>query len=371
MKNKEVRILHVLGGMNQGGVENFLMNIYRNIDRNEIQFDFLVNRKGVFDEEIKELGGKIYYISALQKVGQIKYIKKLDEFFQKHKEYKIVHSHLNQVSGLILERANKVGVPIKIAHIHSNKYNGNFIENVYKKYLGKKIKKNTDCMFACSKQAGEFLFGKNAKFDIINDSIDIEKFRYNQEIREKVRNTLNIKKDCFLIGNVARFHPVKNHIFLLETFKEFLKLNENSKLILIGKGKLKNKIIKYIEKNNLKDKVIMLEDRKDVNELMQAMDFFVFPSKGEGLGIVLIEAQASGLRCIASANVIPEEAKISELLEFYSLDKSPKGWAKEIYKNQEYKRKNELEQIINKGYDIKSTVNKIQRLYLELEKGRN
>ncbi len=136
------RILHVIGGMNQGGVENLLMNLYRNIDREKIQFDFLVNRKGVFDEEIKNLGGNIYYIKALQKSRITKYIKSLDDFFVDHKEYKVIHSHLNQVTGIILERAKKANIPIRISHSHSSKAHKNLIIKIYKNYLGSKIKHN-------------------------------------------------------------------------------------------------------------------------------------------------------------------------------------------------------------------------------------
>ena len=361
------RVLHVVGGMNQGGTENFLMNVYRNIDRGKVQFDFLVNREGVFDKEIKALGGKIYYIPALQKVGQIKYTKNLDKFFQKHKEYKIVHSHINQVSGLILERANKAGTPVRIAHIHNNKHAKNYLIRLYKTYLGAKVNNNANYKFACSKYAGEFLFGKNSKFEIINNAIDTKKFVYDEDIRKKVRKELNIKNE-FILGNVARFCYQKNNIFLLKIFKEFLKLNENSKLLLIGKGKDKKKVLKYIERHNLKENIIMLENRKDVNQLMQAMDFFVLPSRCEGLGIVLIEAQAVGLECITSERVVAKEAKVTDLLEFYPLENTPKQWAKEIYRQREYKREDTYEKIKKNGYDIKEIAQYLENFYIEVGK---
>ena len=302
---KMIRVLHVVGGMQQGGTENFIMNIYRNIDRNKIQFDFLVNRKGVFEEEIKNLGGRVYYIPALQNVGQIRYKKKLDEFFKNHKEYKIIHSHLNQVSGLILERAKKANIPIRIAHSHSNRfwYSNNLIK-LYKMYLKTKIEKSANYKFACSVDAGKFMFGKNSEFKVINNFIDAKKYIYNEEIRKKVRKQLNIDENIFVIGYVGRFEVAKNPIFALKVFKEFLKLNPNSKFLMIGKGSLKNEVISYIEENNIKDNVIMLEDRNDINELMQAMDYFILSSIYEGLGIVLIEAQAAGLKCIAAKDVI-------------------------------------------------------------------
>lgn len=368
MKDTLIRVLHVVGGMNQGGAENFLMNVYRNIDRKKVQFDFLVNREGVFDEEIKALGGKIYYIPALQKVGQIKYTKNLDKFFQEHKEYKIVHSHINQVSGLILERANKVGIPIRIAHSHNNKYGKNILIQLYKNYLRTKIKDNANYKFACSEQAGEFLYGKQARFEVINNSIDTSKFIFSKEKRQKVREQLKINNECFVIGNVGRLAYQKNQIFLIKIFNEFIKLNKNSKLILIGKGTLKKDILKYINKCKLEKNIIMLEDRTDVNELMQVMDYFVLPSRFEGLGIVLIEAQAAGLKCIASKDVIPKEAKVTDLLEFYSLDNKASDWAKKIYANKNYTRVNTMQQIKEKGFDIKETTHYLEDFYIEVGK---
>lgn len=362
---KIIRILHVVGDMNQGGTQNLLMNVYKSIDRDKIQFDFLVNRKGILDDDIKKLGGIIYYIPALQKVGQTSYIKNLDNFFNEHKEYKIIHSHINQVSGLILERAKRAQIPIRIAHSHNNKYKKNYFVRMYKMYLGRKLKANANYKFACSKEAGKFLFGKKSKFEIINNSIEVSKFTYNEEIRNIVRKDLQIDEGCYVIGNVGRLSYQKNPLFLLKIFKEFNLLKQNTKLLLIGKGNLKEKILRYIKKNKLENKVIMLEDRNDVNELMQAMDFFVLPSRFEGLGIVLIEAQASGMRCITSKGVAPA-AKVTDLLEFYSLKNKPKEWSKKIYENMYYERKNTVKEIKNKNYDIIETAKSMQDIYIKL-----
>lgn len=273
------RVLQVLGGMNQGGVENFLMNLYRNIDKNKIQFDFLVNRQGIFDEEIKTMGGKIYYIPALQEIGQAKYEKILDKFFVEHKEYKIVHSHLNQVTGLILERAKRANIPIRISHSHSSKSPKNIIIRNYKNYLGKKIRNNANFYFACSKLSADWLYkGYSENATIIKNAIDVKKFIYNEEVRKETRKSLNINKDTLLIGHIGRFDKAKNHLFLLKIFKEIIKKNENSMLILIGDGKLKNKIIQTIEAYGIEKKVKLLGIRKDVNKILQALDLMVFPS---------------------------------------------------------------------------------------------
>lgn len=314
-----IRILHVLGGMGQGGTENFLMNLYRNIDKEKIQFDFLVNREGFFDDEIERLGGRIYYIPALQKVGQISYVSHLKEFLLNHKEYKIIHSHLNQVTGLILEVANKVNIPIRIAHSHNSKSNKHLIIKIYKKYLGNKIVKNATDLWACSDIAGNWLYGKNTKnVKIIKNAIDLEKFEYSEKVRNKVRKDFNIEEKDFVIGNIGRFSYQKNQIFLLEVLKELKNINKNTKLMLVGNGSLKEKLIKHSKELNIEDSIIWLENRTDVNELLQAMDFFVFPSKFEGLGIVLIEAQSAGLKCIASEKVIPKEAQVTRITKILS-----------------------------------------------------
>ena len=266
--------------MNQGGVENFIMNFYRKIDKSKIQFDFLVNRKGYFDDEIKKMGGKIYYIPAVQKVGQIKYRKNLDTFFQEHGEYKIVHSHLNQVTGLILERAKKANIPVRIAHSHNSKSPKNIIIRCYKNYLGNKIFNSANVYFACSKVAADWLFkGYSKKAIIINNAIDVDKFIYNQEKRKKIRQELNIIDDkMMLVGHVGRFNKQKNHLFLLKIFKDLLNKKDDCILLLIGEGKLKNKIIKLIHKYGLENKVKLLGTRKDVNDILQGIDILLFPS---------------------------------------------------------------------------------------------
>lgn len=348
-----IRILHIIGGMNQGGAENFLMNLYRNIAKEKIQFDFLVNREGIFDDEIKSLGGRLYYIPALQKVGQIKYTKNLDNFFKTHKEYKIVHSHINQVSGLILERAKKAGIPIRIAHSHNSKYNRNLFIRIYKKYLGRKILKNANVLVACSDKARECLYKKESKkVLIINNGIDIEKFKYNEKTRRKIREKLKFKDNEIVVGHVGRFEKQKNHKFLIKIFYEFNKINQNSKLLLVGDGKLKNKIDKLIKKYKLEDKVILLGNRKDVNDIYQAMDLFVFPSLYEGLPLVLIEAQISGLNVLISNN-ITKMVNITENVKFLSIKENPKVWAEEMLKIKKI-RKDESKNVEKAGYDIKT-----------------
>ena len=355
------RILHVVGGMNQAGTENFIMNLYRNIDKSKVQFDFLVNRPGFFDEEIRNLGGRIYMIPALQKVGYFRYIKCLDNFFNDHRnEYQIIHSHINKVSGLILERAKKHGIPIRIAHSHGSSYVCNIFARTYKELLGKKILKNATHYFACSEDAAKFLFAneyKNAY--MIKNGIDTKKFIYSPEKRKEIRKKYNISDDSVVVGCVGRFNSTKNHLYLIDIFNEYNKINKNSYLMLVGEGELEEKIKEKVSSYNLNDKVIFAGITRETEKYYSSFDVFVLPSISEGLGIVLIEAQISGLNCLTSKGCVPIEAKITDRLEYISLDDKPKEWAKKIIKSNDRDNVN-----IEDNYDMKEEAHNLQEFYL-------
>jgi len=359
-----IRVLQVVGGMNQGGAENFIMNLYRNIDRTKIQFDFLVNRPGVFDKEIKQLGGNVYYINALQNSGQIKYTMELREFLRNHK-YTIVHSHINKVSGLILECAKKEGIPVRIAHSHSSGGSKNIITSIYKSYLGKKIEKNSTLLLACSKEAALRMFGKcGSKAIIINNAVDINRFKYSINKRNEIRKRYKISQDTIVLGNIGRFTEAKNHDFLLDVFKSYKEQNDNTVLMLVGKGELRKKIENKAKLYNINDKVIYVGTTLEPEKYYSAFDCFVFPSIFEGLPLALIEAQISGLNCLASKNVIPAEAKISDRLVFISLHEKPETWTSYISKS-----KNRTNLNIGSEYDIKKIAKKLEMLYIESIKG--
>lgn len=355
------RVLHVVGGMNQGGTENFLMNLYRKIDRSKVQFDFLVNRPGFFDEEIIKMGGRIYTIPALQKVGYFKYTNNLDNFFKDYKgEYRIIHSHINKVSGLILKYAKKNDIPVRIAHSHGSQYHCNYFARIYKELLGTLILKNATNYFACSLIASKFLFGKSYKDAIfIKNGVETSKFIYSDISRKRIRQKYSIDDNTFVIGNIGRFAEQKNQLFLLDIFSEFHKINNNSCLMLIGEGALKDKLEKKVKKLNLDNYVIFVGTTDDTPSYYSAFDCFVLPSKSEGLGIVLIEAQISGLICLTSKDCVPNEAKITDLLQFISLKKSAFDWASQIKKNI-----NRTDVKITNSYDMQAQANDLLQFYL-------
>ncbi len=359
--SEPIRILHIVTYMGRGGLETMIMNYYRNIDRSKVQFDFLTHReeRWDYDDEIERLGGKIYRLPRLNPFNS-NYLKALDGFFKEHKEYKIVHCHQDCLSGIPLKYAKKNGVPFTIAHSH----NANQDKNL--KYLVKLIAKKNICkysnhLFACGKEAGEWMF-KTSDFEILNNAIDTKRYIYNEEKSLEMKEKLGVT-DKFVVGHVGRFRPQKNHSFIIDIFKEVCEKEENSILLLVGDGPLENDIKKKVNDLGISDKVKFLGARDDVNDLMQAMDVFILPSLYEGFGIVLIEAQASGLKCIMSDS-IPTDAIISEKVKQLSLDDDIITWAKEILSSKS-ERKEGIEDIEKSKYDIKSNAKWLENFYIE------
>jgi glycosyltransferase involved in cell wall biosynthesis len=374
MPNKPVRVLHIVSVMNHGGIENLLMNIYRNINRNKVQFDFLVTReeRGIFDEEIKELGGKIYNISHISKKGYFKYKKIVDEFFkEKRKKYKIIHCHMNTWAGFFLPLAKKNNIPIRIAHSHSADYKvtlRSLPKFLIKKYHSLFINNTATHFFACSEKAGEWLFGKTISdnyLKVIRNAIKTDNFRYDRNKVVKKRKKLNINSSAFVIGHVGRFTYQKNHEFLIDIFNEISIQAPSAKLILVGTGELEKEIKRKVKKKDLQDEVEFLGLRNDVNELMMVFDIFLFPSRYEGFGIVALESQAAGAKTIIS-NEVPEEIDITDLVKRISLDKSAEYWAEKVlnFKNCKDSR-DYYQEIIDAGYDIKNTAEELQNFYID------
>lgn len=362
--NEPIRILHILQRMEAAGIQTLLMSIYRRIDRSKIQFDFLVHYKEdqFFDHEIEELGGKVYKLSVREDHDLIKYNKELKRFFKNHPEYKIVHGHMPVLGFFYLRAAAKANVPVRIAHAHTDQH-----YNTIKGYISYVMKYlypvyATDC-FACSESAGKYIFGKR-KFRILKNAIQTDRFIYNEEVREKKRRELGIR-NCFVIGHVGRFAEHKNHKFLIEIVSEIVKIRHEAVLLLIGNGELRNQIEKQVDSLDLRQHVRFLGVREDVNELYQAMDAFVFPSIFEGLGIVNIEAQASGVMTFCS-DAVPKEANVSPVYTTISLSEPSEKWAKIIIDKVDHRepRRNMEKYIVASGYDISTATEQMTRFYL-------
>ena len=359
-----IRILQVVSAMHQGGLENLIMNIYRNIDRNKIQFDFITHHmeKSDFDDEIEKMGGKIYRFSFLDDKNIFKYIKDLNNFFKEHKEYKIIHGHLTSVGFLYLGVAKKYGVPVRITHAHGTNHENNI--KGYIKGFGFKLNKYpANYYYACSKLAGEYLFGKNSNFEFIPNGIETEKFQYNEKKRKEIRKELKLNNNDIVIGNVGRFEQQKNHKFIIEIFEELYNINHNYKLILVGKGKLEQEIKNMVKEKAFCKNVIFLGVRKDVYNIYQAMDIFLLPSFFEGLPLTGVEAQYAKLECFFSDS-ITEEVKISNNCYFLSLNLSSKEWAKKINEKIKYNRNDNI--VTNNQFEIQNATKILQDKYLKL-----
>ena len=364
--NTPIRILQISYDMSLGGAETLIMNLYRNLDRTKVQFDFLLHsqEKSAYDDEITALGGKIYRIPRFLGYNKFSYDRQLKAFLLKHPEYKIIHDHLMDSATETFKVAKKLG-RITIAHSHTAQFNFS-INNLVRSFFRKDICKYSDYRFACSEDAGNWLYRGKASFAILKNGIVTSKFCFSQEKRNALRATLDLKENDLAIVNVGRFAEEKNHKRLISIFKDVVALNEKSKLFLIGDGPLKAEIEKQVEDLKLNDKVVFLGTRKDVNELLSAFDVFLFPSLAEGLGIVLIEAQASGLPCVFS-DVIPTEAcLIPSLLKLISLENTNKIWAQATIDSKPLEHREDGYSLVKKaGYDIKDIAKELESFYLQ------
>ena len=352
--------------MDCGGAETMIMELYRNIDRTKIQFDFVVHteKKGYFDDEICSLGGRIFRVPKFSYQTIIKYRNRWNKLLSEHTEWTIIHGHVRSTASIYLSIGRKLG-RYTIAHSHSIS-SGKGLSSVVKDLLQKRIK--ADYYLACSEAAGKWLFGEQIvcsdKFSVLHNSISSNKYIFDEQIRKNTRNELNCK-DAFLVGHVGSFYDVKNHCFLLDVFKVICEKKPLSKLILVGDGYLKEKIEMRVKELCISDKVIFTGVRSDVNKLLMAMDVFVFPSKFEGLGMVIIEAQATGL-CSVISDKVPNEAIITEgLVSVKSLNDTPKQWADYILSLNNDDRTSHLMEIKVNGYDISESTTWIEEFYSE------
>jgi glycosyltransferase involved in cell wall biosynthesis len=362
--SEPVKVLHVFGRLDSGGAESRTMDIYRQIDRNKVQFDFAIHTedKCYFTAEVKSLGGRIYSLPRFNGKNYFQYKKNWNEFFKQHPEYRIVHGHQTNTGFVYLREAKVNNVPVRIAHSrNSNK------ENFIKKHICRLTKMYATHLFAVSKIAGISEFGKKAVneglVEILPNAIDTKKYPYNNEVRKKKRAELALGNELLII-HIGRFHPQKNHNFLLEIFEQILLTEASSKLLLVGDGPLKDEIFNKVSQKNIEASVIFAGIRSDVPELLQAADVLVFPSLFEGLPGVVLEAQAAGLPCIIS-NAITNEVKVTALAEDLPVDMGARYWAERIFNCQiGHIRKDMYSEIKAAGYDIDSVAKWYEDFYI-------
>lgn len=385
-----IRILHVFGRLDMGGAESRIMDLYRNIDRKKIQFDFVEHTedKCFYDDEIKSLGGTIYRIPRFKFINMKSYEHAWEELFkaiQSKEETKVVmvQGHMTSTASVYLPIAKKHGVSCTIAHARSAGVDPG-IKGYLTRIMRMSIPKKADRMFTCSQAAGISAFGKKAvlanRVRFVPNAIDCEKFKYDEEVRNRIRTELGIE-DSLVIGHVGRFHYAKNHEFLIKVFRDFLEDWEVQKkendfgfskkpvLIMVGDGgkmaNIKSLVLEYgISKN-----VIFLGKRTNVSDYYQAMDFFLYPSRYEGLPGTVVEAQSSGLPVLMS-DAICDEVVVTDLVKTMSLSKQSDLWSEEIIRilNKMFSSDNNRvlynEEVIKSGFDVKSQAEIMEKFYL-------
>lgn len=371
---EQIRILQVLDSLDYGGVEMFLMNLYKNIDKTKVQFDFLIFKENnCYENDVKVLGSKVfkYEINGSNKISKflnkIKYIKKI----VKQYNYKIVHCHNCSIIGMLSEiigaRLAK-SESLIIAHSHNTGMpKDKCSDKIFRAILKEIVAYSANYYFACSEKAALSKYPsrklKGMRYWKFNNAIDVNNFSFNSEKREEIRKKLCVVSK-YVVGNVGRFEYQKNHLFLLEVFAEILKANKEAVLLLVGSGSLEDEIKEKAELLGVKENIIFSGSVKNVSDMYLCMDTFVLTSHYEGLGIVLIEAQTSGLPCVVSSKV-PKEAKVTELISFMDLDKGSKKWSEVILESKDkVLRKSNHKEVALEGYDIKIEAKKLESFYL-------
>lgn len=361
-----IRILHVVGAMNVGGTETMLMNIYRNIDRNRIQFDFIAyGPEAVFDKEIMRMGGKVIRLSKTRS------IKEIYQAIKKYGPYNIVHSHTLFHCGIVNAAAKLAGIRIRISHAHTTlDRSDSFFRKLYIKAMRRVINTFSTDLLACSKEAGRYLFGKQSlnrsNFTYFPNLIDYRHFLTVQDKDVKRFKVSEGIENSVIIGHIGRFIEAKNHRFLLDIFETLVKKDINFKLLLVGDGDLKSLMEEIARKKGIYNNIRFAGMRNDINILLHSMDIFVFPSIYEGLGLALLEAQASGLPCIVSEAIQPEADLNLNLLSRLSLNDGSDDWANRILELAGKKEKC-TNKIINgfetNGYSLLQGISKLMKLY--------
>ena len=363
-----IRILHVFGKTNLGGAESRTMDLYRHIDRDRVQFDFLVHtdENCFFDEEIQKLGGQIYRVPRFKLYNIFSYRKAIKAFLKKHHEFKAVQGHMTSTASIYLPIAKKAGIPITIAHARSAGVDQG-IKGSVTRLLRWNLWKKADYLFTCSEIAAISVYGEKAANELaifIPNAIDAEKFAFNEEIRRNLRNELSIE-DKFVIGHVGRFHYAKNHEYMIDVFQSLSETRINGQepvLLLVGEGDGMQDIKDQVKKLNLQEKVLFLGNHADIWNYYQVFDYFVFPSRFEGLPGTVVEAQASGLRTVMS-DTLTKEAVFSDLVHALPITAKPHVWADYIIQTSLYNRENTCQLVKDSGFDVNAQAQKMIEFY--------
>lgn len=389
-----IHVLHVLGGVGLGGAESRIMDLYRQMDREQIQFDFLVHDSAVkngfrdagqtgdaatqqgknneyvrkpqfYDEEIQSMGGHIYVLPKFKVYNYFSYRKAVKAFFAAHREFRVVQGHMTSTAGIYLPIAKKAGIPVTVAHArNAGVVKG--LKGLATRFFRRGLAKKADYCFTCSALAGQDVFGGEAmnagRVKIIHNAVDVDRFSYNEKARQETRAQLGIS-DELVLGHVGRFEYQKNHPYLLDVFAAVCRERPDARLLLLGDGEDRAAMEEKSRQLGVADRVHFLGNRGDVARFYQAMDIFLLPSFFEGLPGVLVEAQAAGLRCLVS-DTVTGEAKATDLVTYLSIGEPPARWAKEILKQADYDRRDTAQEMRAAGFDVRTQAEGYCRFYL-------
>ena len=371
--DQPVRVLHVLAAMDMAGTETLLMNLYRNINRDKVQFDFAVSAEGkcAYDDEIESLGGRIFHYPRYRVSNHFKYRKWWEKFLDQHKEYKIIHGHIGSTAAIYLGIAKKMGL-FSIAHSHGTREKLSVHSIVYGVY-SYPTRFTADYFIGCSRKALTDRYGKKVGNDphismVLNNGIDARKFIYSEQMRSSVRSSYSVNGSKIVIGTVGRFTAAKNPQEIIRICSELKRREVEFEFWWFGKGELEEEIREGITKNGLQDRIKLLGTRSDIYNALQGMDIFLFPSLWEGLGISCIEAQASGLPTLCS-DTVPSEARVTDNIRYLTLNDT-KLWCDTIEETAEnirkpdYIRPDNYELIRKSGYDISAVADELSSMYL-------
>ena len=347
-----IRVLHSVSNMDRGGIETMLMNFYRNVDRDKVQFDFLANKPypGDYDDEIRALGGRIFVSPGF--MSYKKYLAYMTELFREHPEYKIIHTHNGALMLYALESAKKNGVPIRIAHAHSSSIPLG-LKNELKKLIRPLIKYAATDYWGCSDISGRFYFSArrwNDRHELIHNAINVDDFTFNREARDAIRAQYGLG-DKLVLGHVGRLTPQKNQKMILDVFAELHKMNANTQLVMVGTGELEQQMKQHTAELGITNAVTYTGVQTNVNEWYSAFDVFIMTSINEGLPVVAVEAQASDLPCMMSSS-ITSEVKVTDNVRFLDIHDEPLVWAKAILDLPPRERTSRAPDLQKAGYDI-------------------
>ncbi len=357
-----VRVLQIVPAMNCGGMENFIMNVYRCIDREQVQFDFLYHYADAcfFDEEIERMGGRLFKLSVRNDNRIAAYCAQLDAFFAAHPEYRVIHGHYSGFGMFYNHYAKKHGVAVRAGHSHSDLYEKGLLGQL-DRWMSKPFRYGLTDRFACSEAAGRFLFG-SLPFTVLPNGIDAGKFAFDPAARARCRAEFGFTETDVVVGHVGRFDPVKNHGFLLEAFAQAAGQNAALRLLLTGDGALRAAAQRQAAALGIGERVVFAGLRRDTEACDAAADLFVLPSVFEGVPLSLVEAQASGLPCLASAAVNPA-GDVTGNVRFLPLEQAV--WAQAMADARPGRDGAAVEKIRRAGYDIRQTAAFLQNFYLE------